>query len=76
MAAATGPVGSTAGQLAPLTGSRVVAIAAGTLETQAPLDWGFDATVELRSPDFADALQAVAPERIDVYIENAGRAVW
>lgn len=76
VAAASGPVGSMAGQLARLMGARVIGIAGGARKTQMLLDWGFDAAVDHHSPDFADALKRAVPAGIDVYLENVGGTVW
>lgn len=76
VAAASGPVGSMAGQLARLMGARVIGIAGGARKTQALLDWGFDTAVDHQSPDFADTLKRAISSGIDVYLENVGGAVW
>jgi NADPH-dependent curcumin reductase len=73
VAAATGPVGSVVGQVAKLKGARAVGIAGGPEKCRALLDeFGFDAAVDHRAPDFADQLQAAVPDGIDVYFENVG----
>ena len=76
VAAATGPVGATVGQIARLRGARAVGIAGGP-EKVALLrnHFGFDAAIDHRAPDFADQLAAATPEGIDVYFENVGGAV-
>jgi NADPH2:quinone reductase len=76
VAAATGPVGSTVGQVARLTGARVVGIAGGPRKCAHLVDdLGFDAAIDHRSPDFAHRLAAAVPGGIDVYFENVGGAV-
>lgn len=76
VAAATGPVGSAVGQIAKIKGARAVGIAGGPKKCAALLDeFGFDAALDHRSPDFADQLQAAVPEGIDVYFENVAGAV-
>jgi NADPH-dependent curcumin reductase len=76
VAAATGPVGSAVGQIAKLKGARAVGIAGGPAKCQALLDeFGFDAAVDHRAPDFRDRLAEAVPDGIDVYFENVGGAV-
>jgi len=73
VAAASGAVGSVAGQLAKRAGARVVGIAGGSdkcLWVQENL--GFDACVDHRSLDLKRELQAVCPNGIDCYFENVG----
>jgi NADPH-dependent curcumin reductase CurA len=75
--AASGPVGSMVGQLARLAGARAVGIAGGPKKCAYLIDeLGFDAALDHRAPDFAQALQAACPSGIDVYFENIGGAVW
>jgi NADPH-dependent curcumin reductase CurA len=73
VAAATGPVGSAVGQIARVKGARAVGIAGGPKKCAALVDeFGFDAAVDHRAPDFADLLGAAVPDGIDVYFENVG----
>jgi NADPH-dependent curcumin reductase CurA len=73
VAAATGPVGSAVGQIARIKGARAVGIAGGPAKCAALIDeFGFDAAVDHRSPDFAASLAAAVPDGIDVYFENVG----
>ena len=73
VAAATGPVGSAVGQIARIKGARAVGIAGGPKKCQALLDdFGFDAAVDHRAPDFPSLLAAAVPDGIDVYFENVG----
>ena len=77
VAAATGPVGATVGQIAKLMGCRVVGIAGGADKcAHATGSLGFDACIDHKSKDFAAKLQAAAPKGIDVYFENVGGAVF
>jgi NADPH-dependent curcumin reductase CurA len=74
--AASGAVGSVAGQLAKRAGARVVGIAGGPekcLWVQEAL--GFDACVDHRSYDIPGELASVCPDGIDVYFENVGGLV-
>jgi NADPH-dependent curcumin reductase CurA len=76
VSAASGAVGSVAGQLAKRAGAYVVGIAGGAdkcLWVQENL--GFDACVDHRSVDLRRELQAVCPNGIDGYFENVGGAV-
>jgi NADPH-dependent curcumin reductase CurA len=75
VSAATGAVGSVAGQLAKLAGARVIGIAGGTQKCRlATAEFGFDACVDHRDPGFADALAAAVPPGIDGVFENVGGA--
>ena len=77
VAAASGPVGATVGQIAKLKGCRTVGIAGGPDKCRFLLDeLGFDAAVDHRAPDFADALKAACPDGIDIYFENVGGEVF
>ena len=77
VAAATGPVGSLVGQIAKIKGARAVGIAGGAEKCRALIDeFGFDAAVDHRSPQFAQELAAACPKGIDVYFENVGGEVW
>ncbi|TMN20365.1 NADP-dependent oxidoreductase [Pseudoxanthomonas sp. X-1] len=76
VAAASGPVGATVGQLAKLKGVRVVGIAGGEAKRAYLEQLGFDVALDHRAADFADALGAAVPNGIDVYFENVGGAVF
>jgi NADPH-dependent curcumin reductase CurA len=76
VSAASGAVGSVAGQLAKRAGARVVGIAGGPdkcLWVQEGL--GFDGCIDYRSADLAVELPDICPNGIDVYFENVGGAV-
>jgi len=76
VSAASGAVGSVAGQLAKRAGARVIGIAGGPdkcLWVQDSL--GFDDCVDHRSMDLRRELQAACPKGIDGYFENVGGAV-
>jgi NADPH-dependent curcumin reductase CurA len=76
VSAASGAVGSVAGQLAKRAGARVVGIAGGSekcLWVQDSL--GFDDCVDHRSMDLRRELRAACPNGIDGYFENVGGAV-
>lgn len=74
--AATGPVGSMVGQLAKRSGCRAIAIAGGKEKCELAVShFGFDAAVDHKSADFADALKKACPDGIDIYFENIGGRV-
>ncbi|MFE3189669.1 NADP-dependent oxidoreductase [Nocardia sp. NPDC059240] len=77
VAAATGPVGATVGQIAKIKGARAVGIAGGPEKVALLRErFGFDAAIDHRAPDFAEQLAAATPDGIDVYFENVGGAVF
>ncbi|HLS81736.1 MAG TPA: NADP-dependent oxidoreductase [Steroidobacter sp.] len=77
VAAATGPVGSTVGQIARIKGARTVGIAGGPQKCDyAVREFGFDACIDHKDPDFPKLLAAACPKGIDVYFENVGGAVF
>jgi len=77
VAAATGPVGSAVGQIARIKGARSVGIAGGPDKVRALTEqFGFDAAIDHRAPDFVDQLAAATPDGIDVYFENVGGHVF
>ena len=73
VSAASGSVGHVVGQLAKLTGCRVVGVA-GSDQKCAVLteQLGFDAAVNHRDPAFRDAFKAATAQGIDVYFDNTG----
>ncbi len=76
VAAAAGPVGSAVGQIARIKGARAVGIAGGPEKARALVEeFGFDAALDRRAPDFPERLRAACPDGIDVYFENVGGAV-
>lgn len=76
VAAASGPVGATVGQIARLMGCRVVGIAGGPEKcAHVTGALGFDACIDHRSDDFARRLAEACPDGIDVYFENVGGKV-
>jgi NADPH-dependent curcumin reductase CurA len=77
VAAATGPVGATVGQIAKIKGCRAIGIAGGPDKCRYLVDeLGFDAAVDHRASDLPEKLRAACPRGIDVYFENVGGAVW
>jgi NADPH-dependent curcumin reductase len=76
ISAASGAVGAVAGQLAQRQGCRVVGIAGGADKcAYVTGELGFDACVDHRGGDLGGALDAAAPNGVDVYFENVGGAV-
>lgn len=77
ISAASGGVGSVAGQLARRAGARVVGIAGGTEKCAFVRDeLGFDACIDYRAAaGFSSALREACPDGIDVYFENVGGIV-
>ncbi|MFD0916830.1 NADP-dependent oxidoreductase [Pseudahrensia aquimaris] len=76
VAAASGPVGATVGQIAKIKGCRVVGVAGGAEKCAHVVDTlGFDACIDHRADDFAAQLKAACPDGIDVYFENVGGKV-
>jgi NADPH-dependent curcumin reductase CurA len=76
VAAASGPVGATAGQLARIGGARAIGVAGGEEKVAYLRELGFDAALDHRAPDFRSQLKAATPNGIDVYFENVGGHVW
>ena len=73
VSSAAGAVGTVAGQLAKIRGARVVGITSSDLKNRfLEQELGFDATVNYRSPTFAEDLAAAAPAGVDVFFDNAG----
>ncbi|MGR4064564.1 MAG: NADP-dependent oxidoreductase [Vulcanimicrobiaceae bacterium] len=74
VSAASGAVGSIAGQLAKLHGAKRVVGSAGSKEKAAYLCdvLGFDAAFDYKSGDVADLLREAAPDGINVYFDNVG----
>lgn len=76
VAAASGPVGATVGQIAKIKGCRVVGVAGGPEKCAHVVNnLGFDACIDHRADDFARQLAAACPDGIDVYFENVGGKV-
>ena len=77
VSAATGAVGSIAGQIARLCGARVVGIAGGDEKCRYAVEQlQYDACVDHQAHDFAERLAAACPDGVDVFFENVGGAVW
>jgi hypothetical protein len=73
VSAATGPVGSTVGQVARLVGARAVGIAGSDEKCRyAVEELGFEACVNYRAGDLRALLKQACPGGIDVYFDNVG----
>jgi NADPH-dependent curcumin reductase CurA len=73
VSAAAGAVGSIAGQLAKAHGCRVVGLAGGPEKCAMVTDeLGFDACIDYKNEDVAEAVRRECPDRIDVYFDNVG----
>lgn len=77
VAAATGPVGATVGQIGKIKGLRVVGVAGGEEKCRHAVETlGFDACIDHHADDFAEQLKHACPQGIDVYYENVGGKVF
>jgi NADPH-dependent curcumin reductase CurA len=73
---AAGSVGSAVGQIAKIAGCRTVGITGGAAKQRQCLDeFGYDAAVDYKSPDFAQALAQACPQGVDVYYDNTSGAI-
>jgi hypothetical protein len=73
VSACTGPVGSTAGQVAAHMGARVVGIAGSAEKCDyAVRELGYAACVNYKDGDLVAALKDACPRGIDVYFDNVG----
>jgi len=77
VAAATGPVGATVGQIGKLKGCRVIGVAGGQEKCQYAKEvLGFDECLDHKASDFAEQLSKVCSDGIDIYFENVGGKVF
>lgn len=77
VAAATGPVGATVGQIGKIKGCRVVGVAGGEEKCRHAVKvLGFDKCIDHHADDFAQQLADACPDGIDVYYENVGGKVF
>jgi NADPH-dependent curcumin reductase CurA len=77
VAAATGPVGATVGQIGKLKGCRVVGVAGGAEKCRHAVEvQGFDLCLDHHATDFAEQLAEACPKGIDIYYENVGGKVF
>ena len=77
VAAATGPVGATVGQIGKILRCKVVGVAGGPEKCAYAVETlGFDLCLDHKAPDFAAQLRSACPKGIDIYFENVGGAVF
>lgn len=77
VAAATGPVGATVGQIGKLKGCHVIGVAGGAEKCRYAVEvQGFDACLDHHAEDFAAQLAQACPQGIDIYYENVGGKVF
>lgn len=77
VAAATGPVGATVGQIGKILGCKVIGIAGGAEKCDyAVKTLGLDACLDHHSSDFREELVVATPDGIDVYFESVGGKVF
>ncbi|MFA0113828.1 NADP-dependent oxidoreductase [Vibrio sp. 10N.261.46.E11] len=77
VAAATGAVGATVGQIGKLKGCRVIGVAGGQEKCQYAKEvLGFDECIDHKADDFAEQLAKACSNGIDVYFENVGGKVF
>ncbi len=77
VAAATGPVGATVGQIGKLKGCRVIGVAGGEEKCRHAKEvLGFDECIDHKAEDFAEQLAVACDKGIDVYFENVGGKVF
>jgi NADPH-dependent curcumin reductase len=71
---AAGAVGAVVGQLAKIHGCTVVGIAGGPDKCAYLRSIGFDAAIDYKSENLAEALKTHGPNGIDVFFDNVGGA--
>jgi hypothetical protein len=77
VAAATGPVGATVGQIGKVKGCRVIGIAGAAEKCSfAKETLGFDECLDHKDSDFPNLLRQACPDGIDIYYENVGGKVF
>ena len=77
VAAATGPVGATVGQIGKILGCKVIGIAGGAEKCEyAVKTLGLDVCLDHGSSAFSEELVAATPEGIDIYFESVGGKVF
>lgn len=76
VSAAGGAVGSLAGQIGKIAGCRVVGLTGSDEKCQwITQELGFDAAINYKKPNLAEALRRECPKGIDIDFENAGGPV-
>lgn len=72
VSSAAGSVGSLVGQMAKISGCRVVGSVGGPAKARRCLELGYDAVVHYREPDVAESIARACPDGIDLYFDNVG----
>lgn len=73
---AAGAVGALVGQIAKIHGARVIGIAGGADKVRyLTEELGFDAAIDYKQDDMAQALKTLAPQGVDVFFDNVGGAI-
>jgi NADPH-dependent curcumin reductase CurA len=72
---AAGAVGAVVGQIAKIKGCRAVGIAGGPEKCAYLQELGYDAAIDYKATDVAEALREHCPKGIDVYFDNVGGAI-
>jgi NADPH-dependent curcumin reductase len=77
VAAATGPVGATVGQIGKIFGCRVIGIAGAAEKCDYAVNTlGLDACLDHHSVGFSEELDAASPQGIDIYFESVGGKIF
>jgi NADPH-dependent curcumin reductase CurA len=73
---AAGATGSIAGQIAKISGGRVIGIAGGREKCRLVTETaGFDACIDYKTQDISEQLQKLAPDGVNIVFENVGGPV-
>ncbi len=73
VSAAAGAVGSAVGQLAQISGCRVIGIAGGAEKCRHVIDdLGFDDCIDYKAGPIDEPLAQAAPDGVDIYYDNVG----
>lgn len=73
---AAGAVGSAVGQIAKIMGCRTVGLTGGPDKVALCKDaFGYDAAIDYKAGNVADALKAACPRGVDVYFDNTAGAI-
>jgi NADPH-dependent curcumin reductase len=69
---AAGIIGTLVGQMAKISGCRVVGIAGGPEKCQTLLDFGFDAAIDYKNEDIDTGIKKHCPEGVHIFYDNVG----